>query len=455
MSIGTDLRIDGYEIVGTLDEGRSPTYRAIDQAAGEEVVIKLLDRSKDPIVPKRLDLRWRKIPKLVKADPGFVRCLANGETADLIDYIIVPYFRHGSAQDLIDTGPIPWRRAARIISSASRVVAGAHFESVALGDLRPSALLMQDAETPSISVYGMASVRFDDGTPTYRAPEQTERAKATPRGDVYSLSKILVALVLGRPRERKEKIEEYLAAAAAAEPELPMLVLAKGLATDPDQRYAHAGLLRSAIDYAIDPALGPPPPSEHDKIDPDAIARAAALGAETGRLPSIDDIVFAESGAEPTVRDASPTTSREVTDDYALSSDLDNLFIGLGLDDDGGPGDPATVESETTDDGPTAEISSFEGPTSEIPLPETDDVEPDPQPPSAPPMPTPPQEVEPAQTFDPMSATVTSEFNPSDLIDLATLTTELQTADNLTANPDRNREAAADDESGGPDHLRP
>ncbi|MEL6985251.1 MAG: protein kinase, partial [Actinomycetota bacterium] len=206
----TSPGVPGFETIDVLAEGPSSIVRARSLEDGAEVIVKLLDPASEPVLPKRFDRRRRALAKLSDGEQGFTPLLATGVAADGRSYVVLPYYPLGSLQDQLDRGPTPWFPASKLMAKVAEAVGRAHQAEAPLGDIRPSKILLETPDTPVVAGFGMASRRFDDGRPSFRAPESDNDTPPTEPSDVYSLALVLATLIVGRAKERNEPIQSFL-----------------------------------------------------------------------------------------------------------------------------------------------------------------------------------------------------------------------------------------------------
>ena len=336
MTSATGPGIPGFEIVKVLDNPHNTVFRARDSASGDDVVIKLLDRAKEPMLPKRFDRTRRTLVRLSGLDLGFVPLIDHGVAPAGREYIVVPFYAIGSLQDQVDQGPMPWALAAQLMADVAQIVGQAHAESVVLGDIRPSTILLRAVGDPMVAAIGMATRRFDDGTPDFTSPEAGDtRNRLTAASDVYSLALVFAALVAGEAKQRGRSDEDYLEQVRPMMPSRFFDVIEHGLAPSPTNRYRNATTMeraiRSAIDADPDESVPPAAVDEKEPFDldeilldldepsPDPVAPSSADSLP----PGLEDIVFA-----PRDQTASPLEEHDL-----LPPGLEDLIlVPRGLD---------------------------------------------------------------------------------------------------------------------------
>lgn len=172
------------------------------------------------------------------------------------------------AEVLID-GPLPIRRALELARRAADALTAAHLEGVFHQDIKPTTLLIDEAERLRLVDFGVAARasttdREQDsflGTPKYMSPEQANGAPIDGRSDLYSLGVVMFEMIAGRP-----PFEGTLAALAQRltqpPPELPTdleaevpedvrQILARCLALEANARFQAAADLVRALDDAL------------------------------------------------------------------------------------------------------------------------------------------------------------------------------------------------------------
>ena len=140
--------------------------------------------------------------------------------------------------DLLREGPLPAQRAARYAEIIARALHYAHSMGVLHRDLKPSNILIDHADQPRITDFGLAKKMDRDpansstgpliGSPQYMSPEQAgqRHAEIGPPTDIYSFGALLYQMLTGRPPSIGDTVQEILAHTLKTEPTPPRLLKA-------------------------------------------------------------------------------------------------------------------------------------------------------------------------------------------------------------------------------------
>lgn len=260
--------LGNYELLRELGRGgMGVVYQATQQGLNRAVAVKMLLPNTLTSESDRQRFRTEVEATAGLQHPHIVRVYEFGEVGGRpfysMDYIDGP-----SLAERMRDGPLPNKVAARYLLSLAHAVQYAHDHHILHRDLKPSNVLLDSADRPYVTDFGLAKVVGNDagltstgavlGTPSYMAPEQAEGKKdLTPAIDVYALGGILYALVTGRPPFRSQTSLETLKQVIEQEPAAPRqlnpkvdhdleTMCLKCLEKTPCHRYA------SARDLAID-----------------------------------------------------------------------------------------------------------------------------------------------------------------------------------------------------------
>jgi eukaryotic-like serine/threonine-protein kinase len=194
--------------------------------------------------------------------PNIVAIHEIGEQ-DGLYYFSMDYVEGASLAQVTAGRPLPERTAAEHVKTIAEAVAFAHQQGTLHLDLKPSNILIDLADRPRITDFGLArplsaaaggtASGVISGTPSYMAPEQAAgtRDPLTPAADVYSLGAILYESLTGRPPFQDGSAFQTLQAVLDSEPQRPGAIVPglsrdleticlKCLSKEPHRRYLSA-----------------------------------------------------------------------------------------------------------------------------------------------------------------------------------------------------------------------
>jgi len=335
--------------------GMSVVYRARHSRLGMPVALKVLapELSADDTFRERF---LREAQMAASMDhPNVIPIHDMGLHEDSL-YIILRYVSGGDLKALLSTSsPLGMTRALALLTPVAAALDAAHARGLIHRDVKPANILLQRAEGGAdehvyLTDFGIAkSASFDVGltksgvsigTLGYMAPEQLEGQPVTAQTDVYALAATLYECLTGRVPYRRELAEglhptaDALDPVSALRPDLPSTldaVLRKGLAQDPEERYATCNeFLRACWMTLGDPVapVGDAPRSVHDQTLPSAgvsenLEAAPAPAVASTPAPStagaVDTPPGDEDGGEPSLRRGTQRPRRKLAAAGALA----------------------------------------------------------------------------------------------------------------------------------------
>jgi serine/threonine-protein kinase len=181
------------------------------------------------------------------------------------------------AEVLANDGPMDAARAVSIVSQAARALDSAHADGLIHRDVKPSNILVTgtgDDEFVYLVDFGIARSTTDTSGPAltqtgaalgsfdYMAPERFLERPADKRVDVYALACVLFEILTGRRPFMGDGLAVLMyahlntdpPAPSSVRPDLPHAldaVVVKGLAKEPDERWATAGEFAAAARKAL------------------------------------------------------------------------------------------------------------------------------------------------------------------------------------------------------------
>jgi len=261
-------RIGKYDIVGVLGQGgMGVVYRARDPRIGRDVAIKTLTEgfSGDSEMLKRFYQEAGQTGNL--RHPNIVTVYDFGDEEGL-PYIVME-FLDGEPLDKIIRHQEPLHLGARldIIEQVCSALAYAHLQGIIHRDVKPANVIVQRDGLVKLLDFGIARAGHQGhqhqptdrnmtrtgtlvGTPAYMAPERLRGEPFDGRSDIFSAGVMLYQVVTGALpfdaeypailhqilQQDPPPLSNYL----SAYPPFLEKVIARALAKDPFERYAHA-----------------------------------------------------------------------------------------------------------------------------------------------------------------------------------------------------------------------
>ena len=148
-------------------------------------------------------------------------------------YFTMDYVAGRDLGALVKDGPLSAQVAARYVKIIAEAIHFAHQRGTLHRDLKPQNVLIDAADQPRITDFGLAKITKDDsaltqtgvvmGSPSYMPPEQAAGrvGDVGPASDVYSLGAMLYELLTGRPPFRGVTALATLHEVMEAEPAAP------------------------------------------------------------------------------------------------------------------------------------------------------------------------------------------------------------------------------------------
>ncbi|HEY5911146.1 MAG TPA: protein kinase [Verrucomicrobiae bacterium] len=186
-------------------------------------------------------------------------------------YFSMDYVAGRNLADLVRDRPMAARQAAVYVRKIALAVQYAHNQGVLHRDLKPANVLIDGADEPRVTDFGLARRLVGDseltltgqvvGSPNFMPPEQgaAKKARLGPASDVYGLGALLYCLLTARPPFVAETFEATLEQVLHTEPVAPRqlnpglpldleTICLKCLEKDPARRYASAAELANELD---------------------------------------------------------------------------------------------------------------------------------------------------------------------------------------------------------------
>ncbi|MBA3539292.1 MAG: serine/threonine protein kinase [Deltaproteobacteria bacterium] len=315
--------LDGrFHVVEKIAEGGfGAIYRAIQIHDGGVVALKVLHS--DLASDRNLSARFRREGAALAAlrDPHTLSTYAVGETIDGTLYIVMELLVGESLFERFTThGRFGWRQMVAIAGEVCDALVEAHALGIVHRDLKPANIHLErrGAHTDYVKVldFGIAKLvagsEMDDGceltrtgqaigTLEYMSPEQLIGGMCDARSDLYTLGVVMYEMITGRrPFDEAIGPAGLITALLTQSPTPPSIlcervpveldrVILRCLAADPDDRYADATELATALDDLLTTRTRPHMIFAYDPDDEptnvDAVPSEWALGSAVGLSP--------------------------------------------------------------------------------------------------------------------------------------------------------------------------
>lgn len=249
---------DDYEVISPLGAGSfGSVWRVRDLSLGREVALKLLH----PHIARdeRAVGRFRREARLAAqlAHPSIVPIYDWDSRGD-VSWYTMELAESGSVADLVArSGARPLAEVAPQIDEVLSGLAAAHAIGIVHRDLKPENILIDRYRRWRIADFGIANPAGEEltgasGTPAFSPPEQLLGEPQEATADCFSLAAIVAFVLSGAPPFGEADTKTILARELAGQldvsgyaPEIGAW-LERGLATDPDARFADATAMQGA-----------------------------------------------------------------------------------------------------------------------------------------------------------------------------------------------------------------
>ncbi|MGH3971251.1 MAG: protein kinase domain-containing protein, partial [Mycobacterium sp.] len=302
--------------------GFGEVYEAEDTVMDRMVALKLLAApySQNQVFRQRLYREARAAGRL--HEPHVVPIHQCGEIDGQL-YIDMRLIEGTDLQTVLARdGPLSPARAVAIMRQIASALDAAHTDQMIHRDVKPANILLTGDDFACLVDFGLANAATDAkltssgttiGTFAYMAPERLSNTEVSHRADIYSLACVLYECLTGSPPYAIGDLPALITAHLTApiprpsqqQPQVPAAfddVIARGMAKNPEDRYASAGDLARAAHRALTVP-------EQDDADTILASTQAARQPDQAHAPSTDKPpANSPTKRRPTVKP--PTKSR-------------------------------------------------------------------------------------------------------------------------------------------------
>ena len=272
---------DKYKLLDSLGAGGfAHVFRALDVEINRTVAIKVLaprDGRYDEKVVKRF-MREAKVVGQLQS-PNTITMYDYGRTEDGLLFMVFQFLEAQDLEEVIKSvGALPDTVAEHVLRQILASLHEAHGLGVMHRDIKPANVLvfahLDDSYSVKLIDFGIARVlqgeRRPDltkltadgtviGTPRYMAPELLVGDVATPQSDIYAAGLVVFEMLAGRPAiagdgpeiVREQLSPQPIALAPAVAASKMSAVIARMIAREPAERFAHVTEVIAALDAAV------------------------------------------------------------------------------------------------------------------------------------------------------------------------------------------------------------
>ncbi|MEO3755099.1 serine/threonine-protein kinase [Streptomyces sp. B6B3] len=224
-----------YRLTGRLGHGGMGTvWRARDEVVDRDVAIKeprlpasVADRQRT-MVHERMQREARAAARI--GHPSIVT-VHDVVVEDGQPWLVMELVRGETLADVLETGTLEPREAARIGLAVLEGLAAAHEAGVVHRDVKPANVLLGGYDQVVLTDFGIAQVEGEQGltetgvfvgSPEFTGPERAQGQRPGPESDLWSLGVLLYVAVEGVSPFRRNNVAATVQAVISSEPPSPV-----------------------------------------------------------------------------------------------------------------------------------------------------------------------------------------------------------------------------------------
>jgi serine/threonine protein kinase len=264
-------KIGDYELQEVIGRGgMGVVYRARQMSLNREVAVKMIQENR-PLNPENRNRFFTEAEATARLDHPCIVPVYEVSEHEGQPFFSMQLIRGQTLAERLHQGPLPQRKAAKIMADVSRGIAYAHSLGILHRDIKPSNVMLDENDRVRVTDFGLAKLADSHdsltrtgatvGTPSYMAPEQAAGRSTLvgPRSDVYALGAVLYHLLAGRPpliadspiQLAMQILEQEPPPLRLLEPSIDRdleMIVARCIQKPPDLRYSSADALADDLE---------------------------------------------------------------------------------------------------------------------------------------------------------------------------------------------------------------
>ncbi|BBY55081.1 hypothetical protein MKOR_23320 [Mycolicibacillus koreensis] len=260
-----------YRLMELLGEGgMGQVWEAEDTEKHRTVALKILAEQFSGDDRFRTRFQRESHAAAILQEPHIIPIHDWGETDGRL-YIDMRLVHGHTLHELIAAGPLSPDRAVALVGQVAEALDAAHTEGVVHRDVKPQNIIVTASDFAYLVDFGLAEGKDDTrltvtgtqiGSIAYMSPERFSDAPTTPAADIYALACVLHEALTGVAPFPGTSLESVMAGHLRGVPPRPSelnpavpaaldVVVARGMAKEPDDRYGSAAALGRAAQRAL------------------------------------------------------------------------------------------------------------------------------------------------------------------------------------------------------------
>ncbi len=269
-------RFGRYHLVESLyRDGMGEVWRAFDPRSDRFVAVRMLPATCTTDAGFHTRFRRNTGAAAGLDEPHVVKIHDFGEIDGRL-FVTMQLLESRNLQEILDAGPVPAARAVWIIEQIASALHAAHDVGLVHSNVNPTNILVAEDDFAYLTDFGIATEEigltnagaFRGANWSYMAPERFRTGTSDVRADVYGLACVLHQSMTGQPPfpgAGRDQLAAHMfkppPQPSRIQPGVPPAmdrIIAKGMAKEPDQRYATTKHLAKAARLALATPMRPP-----------------------------------------------------------------------------------------------------------------------------------------------------------------------------------------------------